>query len=99
MCVAAAKAVIGLRVVLAPQVSEHASWSTQYYGRIISAALAAVGALHIAAPGIHDMESKAQSAEMPQGDRIISLVVVAVDLQRAEMSPNDQARRRVWSRS
>ena len=25
--------------------SEHASWSTQYYGRIISAALAAVGAL------------------------------------------------------
>ncbi len=40
-------ALIGLRVVLALQVSEHASWSTQYYGRIISAALAAVGALHI----------------------------------------------------
>ncbi len=26
-----------------PQVSEHASWSSQYYGRIISAALAAAG--------------------------------------------------------
>lgn len=27
------------------QVSEHASWSSQYYGRIIAAALAAVGTL------------------------------------------------------
>lgn len=28
----------------AHQVSEHASWSSQYYGRVISAALEAVGA-------------------------------------------------------
>jgi len=32
-----------------PQVSEHATWSSRYYGRIISAALAAVGARRAAA--------------------------------------------------
>ena len=42
-----AAAVAWRRKRCAMQVSEHASWSTQYYGRIISAALAAAGASHI----------------------------------------------------
>ena len=35
------------------QVSEHASWSSKYYGRIISAALAAVGEAWLPAASIY----------------------------------------------
>ena len=39
------------------QVSEHASWSSKYYGRIISAALAAVGELSLCHHTLHNTTS------------------------------------------
>lgn len=39
------------------QVSEHASWSSKYYGRIISAALAAVGELLLCPHAFHNTPS------------------------------------------
>ncbi len=39
------------------QVSEHASWSSKYYGRIISAALAAVGEAWLPAASIYTAQA------------------------------------------